>query len=357
MTDYELISFCVTCYNQEKYIKESIQSVLNQDYPNLEIIISDDCSTDNTYGIINELLNNYKGNHKVFLLRNKTNLGISENRNIVLKKATGKWIISQDGDDISVLNRASIIAQYIKNKSVSAIYTSTYSINQIGKGIKKIPINLTLGSQLVLSGSNASYSKKVIDGFMPLNSNAMDDTTLLFRSLIIGSILILDSPTVYDRENSDFKYYLRKRLKYLYLVLNSYNQRQNDLLNYRDKLDHKIFKFLEKHNVRHINELTNYLKSSRFESEVYLDKIYFTKNKLTQFALIYKMKETNIIKKAKIFLLTFLPFRNLSIIIKNRNKHSKFSNKFKIISIDDLISEKYIIDTINDFKFNDYAHN
>jgi len=56
-----LVSICLFAYNQEKYIKEAIRGVLNQTYENLGIIISDDCSTDNTYVIIKEEVEKYKG--------------------------------------------------------------------------------------------------------------------------------------------------------------------------------------------------------------------------------------------------------------------------------------------------------
>jgi glycosyltransferase involved in cell wall biosynthesis len=48
-TQYPLVSLCIFTYNQEKYIREAVEGALSQDYPNLEIIISDDNSTDSTY--------------------------------------------------------------------------------------------------------------------------------------------------------------------------------------------------------------------------------------------------------------------------------------------------------------------
>ena len=62
-----LISYCLITYNQEKYIKEAVLSALSQTYHPLEIIISDDCSTDNTFDIVRETINNYLGGHNIIL--------------------------------------------------------------------------------------------------------------------------------------------------------------------------------------------------------------------------------------------------------------------------------------------------
>ena len=78
MNDFPLITLFLFSYNQEKYIKQAVESALAQDYPNLEVIISDDHSTDNTVGIIQSIIQDYSGKHKVALNINPTNLGIGE---------------------------------------------------------------------------------------------------------------------------------------------------------------------------------------------------------------------------------------------------------------------------------------
>ena len=69
-------SVILITYNHEKFIKESLDSILNQTYPNLEIIIADDFSTDRTREIINATLENYQGNHQIILSHNERNLGV-----------------------------------------------------------------------------------------------------------------------------------------------------------------------------------------------------------------------------------------------------------------------------------------
>lgn len=90
------VTIIVPTYNQEKYICEAIDSALAQTYLNLEVIVGDDASTDNTQEIIKKYLN--KSNIK--LIRNSKNLGRVENyRNLLYKHATGDFVVNLDGDD------------------------------------------------------------------------------------------------------------------------------------------------------------------------------------------------------------------------------------------------------------------
>jgi glycosyltransferase involved in cell wall biosynthesis len=89
-TDRPLVTFALIAYNQEEYIREAVESALAQDYSPLEIIISDDCSKDNTFNIIQEVTSLYKGNHKVVINRNPENIGIGSHINKLNILAKGK---------------------------------------------------------------------------------------------------------------------------------------------------------------------------------------------------------------------------------------------------------------------------
>jgi len=92
-----LISVLIPAYNHEKYIGKAIESVLQQTYQNLEIIISDDCSTDRSMEIINEYAAKDK---RIVVLNNKTNKGICANFNQLFDRATGEFVAFFSGDDI-----------------------------------------------------------------------------------------------------------------------------------------------------------------------------------------------------------------------------------------------------------------
>lgn len=97
-----LVSVLMPAYNAEKYIAEAIESILSQTFTDFELIISDDASTDATWNIIQK----YKEKDKrIIINKNKENLYIAENRNLLVKLAKGKYIAWQDADDISLPNR------------------------------------------------------------------------------------------------------------------------------------------------------------------------------------------------------------------------------------------------------------
>ena len=89
------VSIMIPTYGQEQYIVEAVNSACNQDYENLEIIVSDDCSPDQT----EEVIKNIKDNRIVYH-RNKSNLGrVGNYHNTAHNLASGKWAINLDGDD------------------------------------------------------------------------------------------------------------------------------------------------------------------------------------------------------------------------------------------------------------------
>lgn len=103
MDDQPKISVIMGVYNCDKYLDESIKSIINQTYNNWEFIICDDGSIDNTYNIISEYKKIYKD--KFIILKNKKNMGLNYTLNKCIEYATGEYIARQDGDDISLSNR------------------------------------------------------------------------------------------------------------------------------------------------------------------------------------------------------------------------------------------------------------
>jgi glycosyltransferase involved in cell wall biosynthesis len=125
MTDNHLISIIIPCYNAEKFIVETISSVLNQTYPNLEIIIIDDGSTDSSKSKIETL----KNNRVQYIHQN--NQGVSSARNNGLKIAKGSYILFLDADDLLsndfILNRFNFLEL---NNEFGACTSSIEIINE-----------------------------------------------------------------------------------------------------------------------------------------------------------------------------------------------------------------------------------
>ena len=91
------ISVCIPTYNQELYLKKAIDSVLNQTLLPREIIVSNDCSTDNTAGLLNEL---QKSIPILKIINQPQNLGIARNTDACMRAASGNYIVRLDSDDL-----------------------------------------------------------------------------------------------------------------------------------------------------------------------------------------------------------------------------------------------------------------
>lgn len=104
------VSVIMPAYNAEKYIAESIESILNQTFGDFEFIILDDASSDGTWDIINSYA---QKDSRIFPVKNERNLNIAENRNKGLALAKGEYIVWQDADDISLPTRIEKLVNYM----------------------------------------------------------------------------------------------------------------------------------------------------------------------------------------------------------------------------------------------------
>lgn len=100
MPELPKISICIPVFNTELYVGECVKSVFEQDYENLEIILCDDCSTDNSLAIIHRVLKEYpKRCAQTYVIRNSINSGPAATRDNAYKRATGDYIWFIDSDD------------------------------------------------------------------------------------------------------------------------------------------------------------------------------------------------------------------------------------------------------------------
>lgn len=132
-----LISILMPNYNNEKYLSEAIESILNQTYKNFEFIIIDDCSTDNSW----ELIQKYaKKDKRIRAYRNDRNLKIVKTLNKALKLVNGKYIGRMDGDDIVTLDKFEKQVTFLeKNLDVDCVGTNLELTNS---NMKKIGVRM-----------------------------------------------------------------------------------------------------------------------------------------------------------------------------------------------------------------------
>lgn len=112
--DKPLLTFILFAFNQESFVGEAIESAFAQTYSPLEIILSDDCSKDTTFEIMQSMADSYRGPHTIILNRNEPNLGIGMHVNKAFGMAKGAWIVTGAGDDISDIDRCARLMSLIK---------------------------------------------------------------------------------------------------------------------------------------------------------------------------------------------------------------------------------------------------
>lgn len=125
----ELVSIIMPSYNTEKFIGESIKSVLAQTYQNWELIIVDDCSPDNT----DEAVAPYLADPRIRYLKNEKNSGAAVSRNYALREAKGKWIAFLDSDDLWTPEKLEKQIAFMKENGYHFSYTNYVEIDPEGK--------------------------------------------------------------------------------------------------------------------------------------------------------------------------------------------------------------------------------
>ena len=181
------MSFLMITYNQEKTIERALKSALAQDYPNLEIVICDDCSKDRTFEIASKIAAEYHGPFKIILQRNDPNLGIGANFHKAFTLATGEWLFMAAGDDISTPDRCRAVADGIRQFPNALAFGSNYEI--IDGASKRI--GFSRPEQLLGPGAVIAWHRSVFTSFAPLGKELkVEDAPLYPRVFLLGGTYV-----------------------------------------------------------------------------------------------------------------------------------------------------------------------
>ncbi len=212
MIDRPLITFALISYNQEKFIKEALDGVFSQTYSPLQIILSDDNSTDKTFDIMEEEVKKYAKNNttnKVILNRNPKNLGIGGHINKVMTLVEGDLIVIAAGDDISLPERVEIIYSTWEKHNFprTSIHSAYYEIDEKGNNLgvnhalnKSGFNNLSdaLKEHFSVHGASHAWHKDVFSVFGPIRNDVVyEDRVIPIRSMLLsGEIIYIESPLI-----------------------------------------------------------------------------------------------------------------------------------------------------------------
>ena len=126
-----LISILIPLYNHEKYVISCLNSIILDDYKNKEIVILDDCSTDNSFSIVSEWIKSNSISCPIRLEKNKTNMGICSSLNKLVKFSKGEYIVPLASDDCLISGTISSRLSYLeKNENKMAVFGDCYVIDE-----------------------------------------------------------------------------------------------------------------------------------------------------------------------------------------------------------------------------------
>ena len=165
MSNKPTITVLMAVYNGEKYLKEAIDSILNQTYNDFEFIIINDASTDDTPNILSKYQD-----QRIRIIRNLTNLGLTKSLNIGLREAKGEYIARMDSDDIALPERLKTEKEYLDNNP---------EIVCVGGGTKII------NQQNEVTGSKPPITDTELLRFFMIIKNQITHSTVLFRKNLI----------------------------------------------------------------------------------------------------------------------------------------------------------------------------
>jgi glycosyltransferase involved in cell wall biosynthesis len=134
--DSKLVSICIPTYNSGKYLERTLQTIISQTYDNLEIIIGDNGSSDNTVDLIRKYS---KIDDRISFYSNEINIGYSKNCNKLIKQCSGEYISifhSDDLYDITIVEKE--VDALNKNSDLLGVFTSFFKINENDHYIKNV---------------------------------------------------------------------------------------------------------------------------------------------------------------------------------------------------------------------------
>ena len=226
----DLVSIIMPSYNTAKYIAETVQSVLAQTYQDWELIIVDDCSTDDT----DEVVKPFLSDSRIRYLKNEKNSGAAVSRNRALREAKGKWIAFLDSDDLWMPEKLEKQIAFMEENGYHFSYTDYMEIDEASKS----------------NGKSVTGPKKITKAGM-FNYCWPGCLTVMYDAETVGLIQIADI-----KKNNDYAMWLKVCKKAdCYLideVLAKYRKRTGSISNHGYmmlvKWHYKLFREAEKQN-------------------------------------------------------------------------------------------------------------
>ncbi len=198
----------VLVYNQEQWLTDAVSACFEQQCEPIEILLSDDCSTDGSYALLLNLAQHYQGPHKVRVRQNYCNMGIGEHYNQVIAESRGQLIITAAGDDIPLPGRvASLLGAWdASGQKADLIASHVIDMTPDGETVGTILVEdlapfkspeIWVKHRPYVIGASHAFTKRMHEFFGPFDrALAYEDQVMAFRSACMGGGLTVDAPLV-----------------------------------------------------------------------------------------------------------------------------------------------------------------
>lgn len=226
------IDILMATYNGEKYIYEQLESILNQTYKNINIIISDDCSKDNTVNIIKEF---EKKDNRITVYEQKKNLGVVKNIEFLLKKVENEYYMLSDQDDIWLPQKIEKSMECLVRTNADLVFGDLEVVNQDLKTMYP-----SFGDYMLLNKKIKKYINSYKINYL---YNCVTGCTILSKKIFIPKIIPIptDSKYVLHDHWIGLILSLNGRLTYIDEKYIKYRQHGNNEVG-TDKISHRFKK-------------------------------------------------------------------------------------------------------------------
>ena len=207
--DRPLVTFALFAYNQEQYIREAVEGAFAQTYEPLEIILSDDCSTDRTFEIMQEMAAAYEGPHEVRVRQSYANRGITGHINDIADTARSDILVMAAGDDVSAPVRTERLSRVFQNDTTIQAVFSSFSTAPTDCNPEPSdtihyetvrPLELAYNAGGLGKGATYAYRLKCLTWPTKMDESLRsEDRILPMRAAMMGAVAFVREPLVFYR--------------------------------------------------------------------------------------------------------------------------------------------------------------
>jgi glycosyltransferase involved in cell wall biosynthesis len=212
---YHRATLCILCFNQERYIGQALEAALSQTGDPIEIIVSDDGSSDSSLQVAQKISAGYKGPHRIIVRQTARNLGTLHHLFDVAELATGDLLVVGAADDLSLPDRVATLVDIWRCEGASALFSGYQIIDDAGTVVEDfhrfddrwLPIHDYLPGRTVVSvhGASSAYDRKALIALpRPTTRILFEDTWLtLMLTLTDDRIRYVDQALVAYRRHTE----------------------------------------------------------------------------------------------------------------------------------------------------------